>query len=116
MALYYFDMRDDEQFYPDNQGTELDGELAAARIVAFSTLTNYLNGRAPETDSPRRVAVEVSDGNHKPLMAAVVTVELVPAPTASRPVSGTRGHCSASLYHFGKQGGRLYGGVTRPDR
>jgi hypothetical protein len=79
MALYYFDTRDDEQFYPDNRGTELDGELAAARIVAFSTLTNYLNGRVPETDSPRRVAVEVSDGNHKPLMAAVVTVELVPA-------------------------------------
>ena len=79
MAFYYFDMRDDERFYPDNQGTELDGDLAAARIVAFSTLTDYIQGRVPETDSPRRVAVEVSDGNHKPLMAAVVTVELVPA-------------------------------------
>ena len=79
MAVYYFDMRDDNQFYPDDQGTELDGGLAAARIVAFATLTDYLKGRAPETDSPRRVAVEVSDGNHKPLMAAIVTVELVTA-------------------------------------
>ena len=79
MALYYFDMRDDDQFYPDEQGTELGGGLAAARIVAFATLADYIQGRVPETDSGRRVAVEVTDGNHKPLMAAVVTVELVPA-------------------------------------
>jgi hypothetical protein len=78
MALYYFDTRDDDQFYPDDQGTELDGGLAAARIVAFATLTDYIQGRVPETDGPRRVAVEVTDGNHKPLMAAVVTVEFVP--------------------------------------
>jgi hypothetical protein len=79
MALYHFDMRDDDRFYPDDQGTELDGGIAAARIVAFATLTDYIQGRLPETDSARRVAVEVTDGNHKPLMAAVVTVELVPA-------------------------------------
>jgi hypothetical protein len=79
MAVYYFDMRDNDQFYPDNQGTELDGGLAAARIVAFATLTDYIQGRVPETDSPRRVAVEVVDGNHEPLMAAVLTVGFVPA-------------------------------------
>jgi hypothetical protein len=32
MALYYFDMRDDDQFYPDERGTELGGGLAAARM------------------------------------------------------------------------------------
>jgi hypothetical protein len=31
MALYYFDMRDDDQFHPEDQGTELAGGLAAAR-------------------------------------------------------------------------------------
>jgi hypothetical protein len=78
MALYYFDTRDDDQFYPDDQGTDLDGGLAAARIVAFATLTDYIQGRVPETDSPRRVAVEVADGNHEPLMAAVLIVGFVP--------------------------------------
>jgi hypothetical protein len=28
MALNYFDMRDDDQFCPDEQGTELGGGLA----------------------------------------------------------------------------------------
>jgi hypothetical protein len=80
MALYYFDMRDDDdEFYPDDQGRELDGGFAAARIVAFATLADYIQGRVPKTDSPHRVAVEVTNGNHEPLMAAVVTVELVPA-------------------------------------
>ena len=79
MARFYFDMRDDDRLFPDDEGTELDGGLVAARIVAYATLTDYLKGRAPETDSPRRVAVEVSDGNHKSLMAAVVTVAFVPA-------------------------------------
>ena len=79
MAVYFFNMRDDDQFYPDNQGTELDGGLAAARIVAFATLTDYIQGRVPETDGPRRVAVEVADGNHHPLMAAVLTVGFAPA-------------------------------------
>jgi hypothetical protein len=79
MALYHFDMRDDDQFYPDDQGTELEGGIAAARLVAFATLTDCLKGRAPETDGPRLVAVEVSDGTHNPMMAAVVTVEWVPA-------------------------------------
>jgi hypothetical protein len=46
--------------------------------VAFATLTDYIQGRVPETDSPRRVAVEVADGNHEPLMAAVLTVGFVP--------------------------------------
>jgi hypothetical protein len=78
MALYYFDMRDDDHFYPDEQGTELGGGLAAARIVALATLADYIQGRVPETDSPRRVAVEVTDGNHEPLMAAVLTVGFVP--------------------------------------
>jgi hypothetical protein len=79
MALYHFDTRDDDQFYPDDQGMELDGGLSAARIVAFATLTDYIQGRLPETDSARRVAVEVTDGNHKPLMAAVLIVGFVPA-------------------------------------
>jgi hypothetical protein len=79
MARFYFDTRDDDRLFLDGEGTELEGGLAAARLVAFATLTDYIQGRLPETDSARRVAVEVTDGNHKPLMAAVVTVELVPA-------------------------------------
>jgi hypothetical protein len=50
MPLYCFDMRDDDQFYPDDQGTELDGGLVAARIVAFATLADYIQGRIQETD------------------------------------------------------------------
>lgn len=79
MTVYFFDMRDNDEFYPDDQGTELDGGLAAARLVAFATLTDYIQGRVPETDRPRQVAVEVADGNHQPLMAAVLTVGFVPA-------------------------------------
>jgi hypothetical protein len=79
MERFYFDTRDDDRLFSDPEGTELEGGLAAARIVAFATLTDYLKGRAPETDSLRRVAVEVSDGDHQPLMAAVATIELVPA-------------------------------------
>ena len=79
MARFYFDTRDDDRFFPDGEGSELEGGITAARLVAFATLTDYLKGRAPATDGPRRVAVEVSDGDHKPLMAAVVTVELVSA-------------------------------------
>jgi hypothetical protein len=29
MKRFYFDMRDDDQFYPDDEGTELDGLVAA---------------------------------------------------------------------------------------
>jgi hypothetical protein len=58
--------------------------LAAARIVAFATLADYIQGRVPETDSPRRVAVEVTDGNHAPLMAAVLTVGFVPVARLKR--------------------------------
>jgi hypothetical protein len=79
MARFYFDTRDDDRLFLDGEGTELEGGLAAARLVAFATLTDCLKGRAPETDGPRLVSAEVSDGTHNPMMAAVVTVEWVPA-------------------------------------
>jgi hypothetical protein len=79
MARFYFDTRDDDRLFPDDEGTELAGGLAAARNEAFSSLADYLKGLAPPTGGTRRIAVEVSDANHNPLMAAVVTVESVPA-------------------------------------
>jgi hypothetical protein len=82
MKRFYFDMRDDDQFYPDDEGTELDG-LVAARDEAFASLEDYVKGITP-TGSRRCVSVEVSDGNHQPLIMAVLTLEVVPLDHSQR--------------------------------
>jgi hypothetical protein len=75
MALYYFDTRDDDRLYPDDQGTELDGGLGAARLEAFAALADYLREIVP-SDRRRRLAIEVRDENSKPLLQAVMILEV----------------------------------------
>jgi hypothetical protein len=74
MALYYFDIRDGNRLFPDDQGSEMDG-LNAARIEAFAALADYVKEIAP-TENRRRVAIEVRDEDSKPLLKAVVIFEV----------------------------------------
>jgi hypothetical protein len=74
MALYYFDLRDDNRLYPDDQGSEMDG-LNAARIEAFAALADYVKEIAP-TDNRRRVAIEVRGENSGPLLRVMMIFEV----------------------------------------
>ncbi|EHK53904.1 DUF6894 family protein [Allomesorhizobium alhagi] len=74
MALYFFDVRDDNRLYPDDQGTEMDG-LKAARTEAFAALADYVKEIVP-TENRRRVAIEVRNEKSKPLLKAVMIFEV----------------------------------------
>jgi hypothetical protein len=71
LALYYFDIRNDGRLFSDTEGTWLAGGRNAVRAEAFSALTDYAREVTPTTIS-RRLAVEVRDGNSKPLLKAVL--------------------------------------------
>ena len=75
MPLYYFDYRENDQFFRDDEGTRLAGGLDAARAEAFAALTDYARELKP-TAERRRVAVEVSDKNRKPLFKVVLILEI----------------------------------------
>jgi hypothetical protein len=74
MALYYFDTRDGDQFYPDDQGTELDGP-DTARKEAFAALADYVKEVEP-ADS-RCLSIEVRDTSSRPLIKVAVTFEVI---------------------------------------
>lgn len=74
MALYFFDVRDDNRVYPDDQGTEMDG-LNEARTEAFAALADYVKDIRP-TEDRRRVAIEVRNENSQPLLKAVMIFEI----------------------------------------
>jgi hypothetical protein len=75
MALYFFDVRDDDRLFPDDQGTRLAGGLNAARTEAFAALTDYARELNPTSDR-RRVAIEVRDENSRRLLKAVLIIEV----------------------------------------
>jgi hypothetical protein len=74
MALYYFDVRDNDRSYRDDQGVELDG-LESFRLEAFLALADYVKEIEP-TVSRRFVAIEVRDENSQPLLKAVLILEI----------------------------------------
>jgi hypothetical protein len=86
MARFYFDTRDNDQFYPDDQATELEG-LDSACSEACTALADYVADHV-RTMAPTdccRVAIEVSDGDHRPLIMAVLTLEVVPLDRSQQP-------------------------------
>jgi hypothetical protein len=46
MALYYFDVRDNDRLFPDDEGTRLAGSLNAARAKAFAALADSMLSRS----------------------------------------------------------------------
>ena len=75
MPLYYFDLRDKDGFFPDDEVIWITGDLDVARAEAFAALTDYARELKP-TAERRRVAVEVSDKNRKPLFKVVLILEI----------------------------------------
>ncbi len=74
MALYFFDVRDGNRLYPDDQGTEMGG-LDAARTEAFAALADYVK-EIVLTEDRRRVAIEVRNEKSEPLLKAVMIFEV----------------------------------------
>jgi hypothetical protein len=75
MPLYYFDVRDGDRFFPDDEGTRLAGGLNAARVEAFAALTDYARELKPPAIR-RHVAVESRDKDSKPLLKALLFLEV----------------------------------------
>jgi hypothetical protein len=71
MALYYFDVRNNDRLFSDTEGTWLAGGMNAARTEAFTALTDYAREVTPSV-MRRRLTVEVRDENGKPLLKAVL--------------------------------------------
>lgn len=75
MALYYFDVRDNDRLFPDDEGTRLAGGLNAARAEAFAALADLVRGIAPP-DRRCCLAIEIRDENRQPILKAMMTFEL----------------------------------------
>jgi hypothetical protein len=67
MATCYFNLRDNEPFFADKEGTRLAGGINTARIEALATLTEYAKELKPSVDR-RCVTVEVRDEHGTPLL------------------------------------------------
>lgn len=74
MALYYFDVRDNDRLFPDDEGTRLAGGLNAARAEAFVALADYMREIAPP-DRRCCLAIEVRDEHSQPILKATMTFE-----------------------------------------
>jgi hypothetical protein len=71
LALYYFDIRNNDRLFSDTEGTWLAGGRDAARAEAFAALTDYAREITP-TVIRRRLTVEVREENGTPLLKAVL--------------------------------------------
>jgi hypothetical protein len=74
MARYYFDHRDNDRFFPDDEGTELP-DLAAARSDAATTLAEIAKDVIPGSEQ-RTLTIEVRDDNG-PIFATRLVFEVV---------------------------------------
>ncbi|MBR0822339.1 DUF6894 family protein [Bradyrhizobium liaoningense] len=70
MARYYFDIRDDGNIYPDEQGLEFATQREA-EVEAAQTLTGLARDLAVQDDRPD-VAVEVRTENGRVFQAALI--------------------------------------------
>jgi hypothetical protein len=74
MAKYYFDVRDNDLVYPDEDGIE-QSNLAGVRAEAIDTLAEYV--RSTLRDETRHtLRVEVRDEDSRPVLQAVMVFEL----------------------------------------
>ena len=74
MPLYYFDVRDDQSFVPDDTGLEFD-TLEQAKADAARALVDMARDRVP---GPERLVfvVEVHDENKRLLVEARLIIEI----------------------------------------
>jgi hypothetical protein len=76
MPRYYFDIRDDDKVYPDEDGLEFD-DIEDIKIEAARALTEIARDVIP--GALRRVlAIEVRDGGKCPLLEARLVFEIAP--------------------------------------
>lgn len=76
MTRYYFDIRDGEALYPDQEGMELDDQRAA-EIEAAKSLAGMANDLSP-LDERHHMAIEVRT-NAGPVFQAAFIYEAAPA-------------------------------------
>ena len=76
MPRYFFDIRNGDGLIPDEEGTDLP-DLQAAQLEAARTLADMSRDHAIN-NAPHRLSVEVKDDQQKPLLEAVLTLEVRP--------------------------------------
>lgn len=74
MSCYYFDLRDDDGFAPDDDGLELPN-VQAVQKEAARTLTDATRDALLRPINPVRIAVEVRDDSG-PVMQIRFTIEV----------------------------------------
>ena len=74
MPRFYFDHRDGDTFFHDDEGLEF-ADLAHAREEATATLGGIARDALPGAER-RQLAIEVSGGNRMPLFRAVLWFEV----------------------------------------
>jgi hypothetical protein len=74
MPRFYFDLRDGEEFTPDEEGVELD-DLEAAKTEATEALAQLAKDVLPGAER-REIAVEVRDEAKLPLLRAALRFEV----------------------------------------
>lgn len=81
MQRYFFDVRDNDRLIPDREGIPIEGGPDAARREALAALADYTKDIAVDdavfNELPQRhVAIEVRDGDSRPLMKAELELQV----------------------------------------
>ena len=76
MARFYFDLRDGDEFAPDEEGVELPG-IREAREEASRTLGAMSKDAMPDGQH-RNMAIEVRSSDKRPLLKVAITFEVEP--------------------------------------
>ncbi|MCP3471731.1 hypothetical protein NLM33_15520 [Bradyrhizobium sp. CCGUVB1N3] len=74
MSCYYFDLRDDDDFAPDDEGLELPN-IQAVQEEAAKALTDAARDALLRPINPTRIAVEARDDSG-PVMQIRFTIEV----------------------------------------
>lgn len=74
MPRFYFDVRDEAMFIPDDEGQEFDS-LEAAEREAAEAAAQIGRDRLPRGDA-RRVTVEVREEHRQPALSVTVSMEI----------------------------------------
>lgn len=75
---YYFDIRDDSELYPDEEGMDLPNQMAAG-VEAAQSLADMAKGTG-QFDRRRAMAIEVRTGSGSLFRAAFIFGNIAPKP------------------------------------
>jgi len=75
MPRYFFDLRDGDEFSPDDEGTELDG-MEAARSELMQTLPAIAAQQIPHDGNRADFEMIVRDDADRPVMRATLSFTL----------------------------------------